>query len=428
MAHQTTQSAFEALSAREQAFWEGGKQYFFPYRDKGSLGETDWYNTHTAMSRPERYRQVAPYAYEILGQSFHNFPIELETSETDGSWQTNTEKTWRWVMQGFDYYVPAVVRCLKIDQFKDACGFLGWLFHVLQDQAGFLHALQGPAGVQPFIFSEFFAAPPDRPHLAPTALLSEGCPPVSLGEYQPLLLGTSLGEATFHLYQRYRQANRYSRQHLIPLIEAMYAHDKDRETEIREEIATRIAEVLADLWHTVYCLARAAFPEDEAAALDEVDMTDLFPVEYPNHLGGCYGMTPIVKSFCLGLDRKPVPLRLALEEDGTSEVVTFDTGLGTGAHYQYILSYGIPAGVYDRVSLAVGLHAELARQGHVEVNIRLNEQILLRREFRGASGLRFSADVSRGGILRWIVRSLTSFHDPNNHVVWGEPVLRKPGG
>ena len=429
MAHKTTKSAMEALAAEEQAFWAEGKQYFHPYRESGSLGEADWYNTHTANIAPERWQQVLPYAYEIMGKPFHNFPVEQETAEGTGAWQTSTEKNWRWAMQGFDYYVTSVTRCLKAGRLKDACGFLGWLCHVFQDGCGFLHALEGPAGVQPMVFTELLPPPPSRQLLSPVSFLGEGCPPVDIRAYEPILLGTSVPEATFHLYHRYRQANRHSRQRLIPLVQSSYAGDEAGEAEIRTSICKKIAELLADIFHTVYCLAQERFQAEEASRLDCVDMAELFPIEYPNHLGGYYGMTPIVKGFCLDSGRNTVPLALFLAEAGGTRRVTFERGLGTGAHYEYVLSYGIPRGVYQRVELATGLHAELGRNGHITVNIKLDESILFRKEFVGsAEGERITADISRGGILRWIVQGMTEFHDPNNQVVWAEPVLRKAGG
>ena len=434
MAHDTNRMVLDALPAKEQAFWQDGRNCFFLGHDADggtigeNLGDPDGYAAHAPV---DSQAKAAPYALEIMGVPFHYFWVEAigsETTESGGTWQTDTEQNWRFIMDGFDYYLAAVVRCAKAGNMRDAAGFMNWLCHVFQDNAGFMHALHGPAGVHPFMFNEFFPPPPDLPHGSASAFLGERVPDVDLAGYRPQLLGSSVAEAAFHLYHRYREVNRHSRHNLIPLIQSSYARDQAGETAIRAAIATKLAELLMDIFHTVYCLATDSFADAAATALDNVDMTDLFPVEYPNHLGGCYGVaSPIVKRFSLSDRTTTVPLRLLLEDNGERRPVTFDTGLGTGAHYEYVLSYGIPRGVYQRCELAVGLHAELGEKGCVDVTIQLDENILFHDKFAGASAAqRVAVDVARGGILRWRVRALTrDWHDSNNHVVWGAPTLIK---
>ena len=240
-----------------------------------------------------------------------------------------------------------------------------------------------------------------------------------------MLLGTSIPEAAFHLYHRYRQVNRHSREQIIPLIQSSRAGDKARETEIRRSIAEKLSELLADLFHTVYCLANDEFPDEEKLSLERVDMTELFPIEYPGNTGGSYGWTPIVKGHSLRRG-KAVPLMLMLQENGEKKKVTFKTGLGTGANYEYVISYGIPRRVYQQVDLAVGLHAELGERGNIKVVIKLDAETLFEKEFKGSSeGARVVADVSRGGMLRLIVRCTVPYKTSGNHVVWGEPFLLK---
>ena len=416
----------DSLPDGEKAFWADARKHFLAGPDTESSFFPDWHPPHAPA---ERRKLVAPYALEIEGVPFHNFLVEPETSEGRGSWQTNTEKNWRFATTGFDYYLTASVRSLKEGRARDASGFMNWLCHVLQDQASFIHSLQGPGGLQPFFFKEFFGPPPGRSHQTATDFLGEECPEVTLKGYTPRLLGTTVPEAAFHLYHRYRQVNRHTRRLLIPLIQSGYAEDAVKHEQIRESIALEVSRLLADLFHTVYCLSGERFSADQTAPLDTVDMTELFPVEYPNHASSPYRFSPVVKGACLSNGEPPerVPLRLNLHRSDQKDPVTFDHGLGTGAHYKSVISYGIPTDVYGRVELAVGLHEPLGRRGHVSVSISLDETQLFQREFSGSARAEpFTADVSPGGILRWTVCALTEqWSDANNHVVWGAPTLIK---
>lgn len=416
MAHNTIKPVLDALPFEEKEIWKSER--------KSLIQNYIWYPDGYMSASLKEKKMIAPYAYTIRGRDFHYFSVEQDTFEGIGTWQTNIIEKWRFTMRGINYYLSSIVKSLKKGEITHAAKFMGWLCHVLQDQAAFFHSMEGPEGTHPFIFNVLFPTPQNKPQLNPVSLLAdESTPDIQLKGYKPRLLGTSLAEAGFHLFHRFMNVKNNNRRLLIPLIQNIYAHNKSKEKHIRQEIGIKVGKILLDLFHTVFCLAQKRFQKKDIFYLTRIDVTELCPLEYPNHLSSPYRFAPVVKNFALNNERNPVPLVL---RDGGKKV-QYRCGFGTGSHVEYVISYGIPKGVFQLFEVRAGLHAKFGKKGRIKITVYLNKQLKFEKVFIGSESSKLiKVDIRNGGILSLHVKNLLKdWSDTNNHVVWAEPCLIK---
>lgn len=326
------------------------------------------------------------------------------------------------------YFLGKAVATLQTNGVADAARYAGTLAHLLEDWSCPAHVVPGD---NMFTLFKQFLPPPEAYCYTPLhGPVENGTFPVDIGDYPPHLLGTSVDEAAFNLLQRSQEGTVYARGQVIPIIQALYAADTNAWNGAQQKAALFGARLVADALHTLFCLGRQRIGTSETAALRTVDLSAFTPLEAPNlyipqtsffskpYWGhATHGVT-------LKNGNEAVPLKLNIADNGQTKVSTFGYGIGTGT--RSVLTYLIPATVYERFTAQVGLHAELGTSGNVIFEISGNGQSLARLgPFKGAMPAQ-AVDVSLAGVTNLQLTVTSAGGDgTGNYAVWGAPSLVK---
>lgn len=382
------------------------------------------------------HERAAPYALLIEGIQFHylpNSPTESEykfwgVTPPDSQDRRKLERlhrlpnrNWRHAWVGFNYYLDKMVECLQTGDFKEAAGFLGTLLHVLQDAAAFIHALEGPDGLDVFALDGLITPPDDDPALLPSLALAGRTVPCTISDYVPMLLGTGVPEAAFRLYSAYARTVKHSRRMLTPLLYAIYEKREADADRLCAEMLQTGARLCADAAFTAASIAADRFDPVQKSALDEVCLSELEPVSRPRVTSQPYGLVGLTRDHALDENRQRCPL--ALMTDGKRR--EFERGFGSGTHFDCKTAFELPAGVYRTFTCWVGAHADLSRKPGFTAGIKLRGDAVRQADITSDNPACFlKCDVSGGGLLELFAESDRGLGHVNS-VVWGDPLLYK---
>lgn len=418
-----TRMAFDALPAWERKLWKDERERFvsqyclYPdlYWDAG------------------RHEEIRPYALLIDGRQFHYTPAneaenEWEMARRDESWviqrvREKANRNWEFVREGLAYYLPRAVQALAEREMREAGRWMGVIVHFVQDGGHELHALEGPDGLDFFALDRLVEPPKDEPHRSATmTMLEHSNKEGDIRPYEPRLLGTSVREVIFRLYSAYYRLARGSRFKHLPIVLALQRGDRATAARLLREMDEDAARLTCDVIHTMTSMAAEHYRDDRLEDLASVSLVDTYPLCRPWIAGGPYRFTPLVPGACLTPDRKRVPLTLRMP-DGRK--CTFERGWGSGAHVETVLSWQLPAEVFETLEMTVGLHEPLGRNGRVQIVVELDEQTLSDDTISSSTpSVDLSLPVRRGGRLRIVTRGLTDdWTRPENNIVWGDPRL-----
>lgn len=386
------------------------------------------------------YEKAFPYALFIDGIQFHyipNTPIEGEYR----FWRvvknkkgkpvklervlTEENLNWKHASKGFLYYISNAVENLKKGDVERFAGFTGVLLHTLQDAGVGNHALEGVDGFDIFALDRLLEPPADRPLFSPSVVLST-LNPRDIPACKPSLLGTSVEEAAFLLYTGYYNMVSSARIKLVPIILNVYKGNVKEADKIYARMLYNCVRLCTDVTHTIFCIAYGRFLKKESDALKKIYLSDIKPVREPRILSLPYRFLRMLKDAALDKNQKAVPLELLVNEHGRKQKKVFRKGLGTGCHYEYVLSYELPAGVYRKFRCFAGLHNRLGRGGDVYIMVNFRGKKTFSGRFndkRPSAKIEFP--VLKGGLLELVVRGGKGMGGINNNIVWGDPVLLK---
>jgi len=326
------------------------------------------------------------------------------------------------------YFLGKAVTALQTNAVADAARYAGTLAHMLEDWGCPAHSVPGD---NMFTLFKQFLPPPEACRFTPLhGPVENGVFDVALGGYSPRLLGTSVDEAAFNLLQRSQETTIYARGQVIPIIQAFYAGDTNAWNAAQQKAALLDARVVADALYTLVCLARQRFAADEAAPLRTLDLSAFAPLEAPNLYmpqTAFFGKPQWGHATCgatLKSGGEALPLRLRTTDNGRSAISTFERGIGTGT--RSVLTYLVPAGIYERFTVQAGLHAELGTTGNVIFEVSGNDRCLARIGPVTGSMPAQAIDVAIAGITNLQLTVTSAGGDgTGNYAVWGSPRLQK---
>lgn len=325
------------------------------------------------------------------------------------------------------YFMGKAVERFKAGRVDEGARFLGTLAHALEDWGCPAHSVPGD---NMFTLMKQFLPPTEEYRFAPMhGPIESGKFSVDLGDYRPKLLGTSLDEAAFNLLQNVEQSTIHARAQVIPIMQALYAGDEVAAAAAQQKAGQLDAAVVADALHTVLSLAREQFDPEAVAALREVDLSTRVPLEAPNLAmpQSAFFSKPYwghaTRSVSLRDGKIAVPIRLktpgnALGDKPIEEAIA----VGTTATLTYLL----PQGVYDRLDVWAGLHAELGTAGNVIFQIRgADGKALATAQVRGDQpACRLTVSLAGQSRIQLVTTS-GSRDSTSNYAVWGQPRLLK---
>ena len=417
-----TKAAFETLPEWARIIWK---------EDKEKLIEEyclypDWFH-------PTRPRELEKYMffYQSKKREFHYMPAETI--------KENRERC----MAGFKFFLEKIAHNIKENQSTEAAKYAGVIAHFFEDAAGCQHSLEGPMGFNiPFgvpypLVMQLFPPPEDKKY-APaqqTVLSQMQEPKIAIAGYKPRFLGTSLVEASFHLYERYWSTLRTSRGNVAGVINAFYRSDKKKMNNALRIMLKEGARVIADLFYTAVSLGKGRFEPEDLEKLREVPLENLTPLYRPWYTPmPIYSHNCLIRNFNLNEKLKPVPLTVLMKKNGKTAPVTFKNGIGTGGGWNfkkdsginYKIGYSIPANIFSKFKVVPGLNCLLENKGKVKLQIYWNGKVVYDTEVISGKEPAHEAliDVSKGGVLELVFKRIGSGY-PEIHVVWGNPVLSR---
>ena len=326
------------------------------------------------------------------------------------------------------YFMGKAVEQLKAGRVDEGARYLGTLSHALEDWGCPAHSVPGD---NMFTLMKQFLPPKDEYRFVPMhGPIENGSFTVDLGDYRPKLLGTSVEEAAFNLLQRVQESTIHARAQVIPIMQALYRKDEAASNAAQQKAGQFDAAVVADAVHTVLSLARGQFDPEAVTALRQVDLSARIPLEAPNLAipQSAFFSKPYwghaTRGVSLREGKVPVPIRLATP-DNTLGDKPLEEAMAVGT--RSTLTYLVPKGVYDRLEVWAGLHAELGAAGSVVFEIQGSDGKTLAKTqvLGGQPARRLSVPLAGQSSIR-LITTAGSADSTSNYAVWGRPRLLKP--
>lgn len=321
------------------------------------------------------------------------------------------------------YFMDKAVTALREGKTGDAARYMGTICHTLEDYGSPSHTVPGD---NMFTLLQQFMPPTDpmKDQLM-HGPIENGDFTVSITGYQPTLLGTTVDEASWRLMHRLHEGILNARTTTVPIIQALYAEDKETVVKHQLRAATVDAQVVADALFTVLSLGAQKFEATADAATKRVLIGTFLPIEaaslyYPQaqfFSSPHWGFPQSGRILAGG--SKAMPLKLRLEAGDQAFANGISAGMGKS------LTFLLPKGVYARFTVLAGLHPELGAKGRVEFVITGDGKPLTSIILNGTDPAKLlECDVTN---VTQLALSLTARGlDPkSNYAIWAEPTLMK---
>ena len=324
------------------------------------------------------------------------------------------------------YFMQQAVAALKVGKTGDAARYMGTICHLIEDFGSPSHTVPGD---NMFTLLQQF--------MPPTSVMKgklmhgpieNGDFAVSIGDYQPRLLGTSVEEASWRLLHRVHEAIINARSTTVPIMRALYANDPDTVVKHQLRAATKDAQVVADAMYTIVCLGAGRVDAD--AGHQHVGIAGLWPMEavhlfYPqSHFFSAPFWGHAFHNVVMEQGTRAVPIKLRVA-DGGGDVTEkqFAAGISTGMGKP--LTFHLPKGVYRRFTVVAGLQAGIGDEGRVEFTVLGDGKPLTSQIVSGSEPARdLACEISSVTRLQLKVVSRGS-EAKSNYAVWAKPVLEK---
>lgn len=323
----------------------------------------------------------------------------------------------------FEYYISQISESLKKNKIKNSAKFAGVLAHFVEDSGCPSHAIGTDLGVDMELIKLLLPPPSKEKRLMQFHTILEGeYKRFSLKGYKPKLMGLTPEEASFNLLERFTDMLENSIKQIIPMIKAFYRDDYKTLKKHLTESAIFSSRVLADTYHTAFCIAFKKFKKEDIENLKIVNLSDCTPYKWTGW-APFYPYSVIRKSnMSLNRNSKPVPLKLELN----NKEKIFKKGFGVGVPFE--ITYLIPKGVYKKFCSFIGLHSNMGKGGEVIFKIKLDGRVVFNSGIiQDSRALNVEVPLKKGEKISLITQQKTKnlFGKFENQAVWANPFLSK---
>lgn len=326
------------------------------------------------------------------------------------------------------YFMQKAVDAIKAGKVGDAARYMGTICHVIEDFGSPSHTV--PGDNQFTLLQQF---------MPPTAVMEgrllhgpieNGDFTVSIADYRPQLLGTTVEEASWRLLHRVQEVIINARSTTVPIIQALYAGDSAKVLKHQLRAATKDAQVVADAMHTILCLGVVKFDAEAQRKCDRASIATFWPVEavhlyYPqSHFFSSPFWGHAFSNVVMEGGAKAVPVKLRVAGNGGSTIEkSFAEAISTGMGKP--LTFHLPRGIYHRFTTLAGLQTGIGDKGRVEFTVLGDGKPLAAAIVSGDEPAHaFDCDVSAVSLLQLSVVS-RGLDPKSNYAVWAEPLLLK---
>ncbi len=325
------------------------------------------------------------------------------------------------------YFMAKAVEEFKAARVDEGARYLGTLSHALEDWGCPAHSVPGD---NMFTLMKQFVPPTDEYRYLPMHSPMEGGTfTVDLGDYKPRLLGGTVEEAAFNLLHRVQQSTIHARSQVIPIMQALYAKDDAASNAAQQKAGQLDAEVVADAIYTALCLGQARFDPQAIEPLARVDLSPCVTLETPTlawpqsaFFSKPYWGHP-TRGVSMRGGKEAVAIRVKGADDALGDKPIEDAvAVGT----KTTLTYLVPPGVYDRLEVWAGLHAELGEGGNVIFEIKGGDgKTLAKAQVRGDQPAQRMTAPLAGQSKVQLITTAGSSDSAHDYAVWARPQLVK---
>ncbi len=312
-----------------------------------------------------------------------------------------------------EYYIRHAVASFKTNDAASAARHLGVLAHMLEDWTCPAHSSVGDNMYR--LLGQYMPAPAGKEHMLLHSHLESGGFDLQGYTHTPAAQGATAAEAAFRLLARVQAGTVFARGRVPDIVRAVYAEDKQASAAAQRPSAVLAAGIVADAFRSVCALAR-----EEGVLPAPVRLSPYWPNEAPSlfypqaaFFGSPYWGHP-QRDMTLRDGKDPVPLALQINGERT-EV----NGLGIGIKR---ISWFLPGNLFSRLTLRVGLHADLGADGQILFQVFGNNAELHRTELRGTAQS-VPIDLPVAGVTNLAFLASPVNRSKANYVVLADPVL-----
>lgn len=271
--------------------------------------------------------------------------------------------------QATRWFLDKIITHLEQGQPDEAMKYLGVLCHWNEDP-GSPSAHSSP--ISEHELKLLLPPPPDKQNLnylyGYGGISDIGDYEIPPEPYSPRLLGAAIDEAVARIWQHQRLLKRRTAARIIPLIQDTLHGDGREADKHRAQAALDNARHIADILHTIFCLAANRIEPAQAAHWQTQSLTEWDPDTTTGHIGHPYYVTPFLVDRAMDANRRLHPLKFHTDPQPENPSAT---GFGMGAPYTLKFTLA-PAGVFDRFTCRVGLHESAGPDGEVTFVILAN--------------------------------------------------------
>jgi hypothetical protein len=242
--------------------------------------------------------------------------------------------------------------------------------------------------------------------------------------YEPRRLGDTVDEAALRMYQHQRLLERRAAARIVPLVQDTLYGQGDQAKRHRAEAALENARHIADVIHTVVCLARETIDASEPPRWQSQRLTEWLPDARWAMIGHPYYVTPFLVDQAMDAQRQLHPLAFSGAEP--SGQVEFGYGMGAPYALEFTLA---PGRVFERFTCRVGLHPTAGPDGEVAFVVAVDGSEVHRTEPIRSGQPPASIDVAlpQTDVLRLSLQThpTNTADSRHNLTVWAEPLLHR---
>ena len=186
--------------------------------------------------------------------------------------------------------------------------------------------------------------------------------------YQPQLLGRDIAGAAVQITHHQELVRRHSAGLIVSALIGHVENDEDRLNRAIASALTCTARHIADVIYTVAWLTANGEKDADAKGPGDQRLTEWLSPTQGSMIPHPYYVRPYIINQSMDASRKLHPLAL-FDSNRQAQPVAF--GMGMGAPYTLPFTFA-NGGVYDRMTVRVGLHPTAGAEGKVGFVVRLN--------------------------------------------------------
>jgi hypothetical protein len=325
------------------------------------------------------------------------------------------------------YFMDKAVAALREEKTANAARYMGSICHLIEDFGSPSHTVPGD---NQFTLLQQFLPPSElMKNKLMHGPIENGTFKVSLENYQPVLLGVTVEEASWRLLHRVHEGIINARSTTIPIMQALYADDAPAVLRHQTRAAVVDGQIVADAIFTMICLATGQFDQTDNQLLRAVDLSSCWPIEaahlfYPqsHFFSSPYWGHARVGSVLEG-GATAVPLKLKVMGEVNADDKVYARGISTGMGKA--LSWHLPKDTYRNFTALAGLHADLGSRGRVEFTVLGDGKPLASVTVNGTdTAHEFDCDI-RGVSVLQLAAAGRGLDPKSNYAIWAEPTLLK---